>query len=207
MDDAPKWKAEQSGKYTVSSVYNWACSRMQTEVPYLKTMWKNIAPHRVQFFGWLIWNGRLKTSTFLQRIGVLDQHARLLCYFCGNHEETFDHVLLHCEFIWRIWAEVAKWWGFYWVMPSKVCVLLEWWWDSKYAGLEKELWNAIPLGVFWVIWKTRNDCCFNGAQANMEDMMEIIKVYVAQWFKFRFNKVPYAMYDFVYRLDLVRRCL
>ncbi|KAI8027197.1 Uridine nucleosidase 1, partial [Camellia lanceoleosa] len=31
--------------------------------------------------------------------------------FCEAHEETVLHVMLHCQFVWKIWANFVSWWG------------------------------------------------------------------------------------------------
>ena len=79
--------------------------------------------------------------------------------------------------------------------------------SSNKDGSVSNFWIALPLVVFWVIWRMRNDCCFNNVQATWEDMVENVKVYFVQWFKFKFSRVPYLVNDFVYSFDLVRRCI
>lgn len=45
------------------------------------------------------------------------------------------------------------------------------------------MWKAIPLAVFWSVWKHRNDVIFNMVQPNMEELCDLIKVRVAMWMK------------------------
>ncbi|KAL7170609.1 hypothetical protein ACSBR2_035481 [Camellia fascicularis] len=83
-------------------------------------LWKNIAPSKVQFCGLLAWKGRLKTSTFLKRIGVLNIEASSLCLLCKAEEKTVNHVLLFCPLVWKVWTDILKWWDLVWVLPGQL---------------------------------------------------------------------------------------
>ena len=90
-------------------------------------MWINYLPPKVQFFGWLAWKHKVKTSVFLQRIGVLDENASALCVFCKSEDESVDHVLISCQLVWKVWGGLLQWWGVLWVVPGSVVCLLQWW--------------------------------------------------------------------------------
>ncbi|XP_028069533.1 uncharacterized protein LOC114272061 [Camellia sinensis] len=63
--DSIKWKANKYGLYTVASAYNWNVLSSKVISTVAGFIWKNVTPPRVQFFGWLSWKGRIKTSCFL----------------------------------------------------------------------------------------------------------------------------------------------
>ncbi|CAL5444833.1 unnamed protein product [Camellia sinensis] len=63
-----------------------------------------------------------------------------------------------CPIIWRLWSNLMNWWELNWVTPDKV------------EGLVS-------------IWKTRNECIFNGKLFQMEELCDLIKVRVALWVK------------------------
>ncbi|XP_028085233.1 uncharacterized protein LOC114286279 [Camellia sinensis] len=125
--DGLSWAADRSGIFTVSSVYKWSelPSNLPTKV--VNLIWKNAAPPKVQFFAWLAWKGRIKTSTFLQSIGILSANSDVNCVFCMKEKETASHVLLCCMFSWRVWSNILGWWGVSWVQPGSVVGLLQWW--------------------------------------------------------------------------------
>ena len=69
---------------------------------------KNAAPPRVQFFGWLLWLGRVKSGELLITWGIIRDHGVGLCLFCGDEMESADHVLLLCSNVWRILLALLK---------------------------------------------------------------------------------------------------
>lgn len=96
--DGLYWAVDKFGAFTVSSAYKWSelPSTMPAKVGDL--IWKNVAPPKVQFFAWLAWKWRIKTSTYLQRIGVLSANFDANCIFCKNERETATLVLLWYPF-------------------------------------------------------------------------------------------------------------
>ena len=90
------WKESPSGSFSVKSIYDSAVSSHSNEDESFKLIWKNSAPPRVQCFGWLPYMGRIKTSEYLFRLGIIQNEGDALCSFCNTDLETLDHLLLHC---------------------------------------------------------------------------------------------------------------
>ena len=42
------------------------------------------------------------------------------CYLCQVHEESIDHLILHCEKTRELWKLFFTLFGVYWVFPSSV---------------------------------------------------------------------------------------
>ncbi|KAL7189991.1 hypothetical protein ACSBR1_039601 [Camellia fascicularis] len=137
---------------------------------------------RCNFFGWLAWKGRIKTSCYLQSIGVLSDASNVSCIFCRNELETVNHLLLCCPFSWRIWSNIINWWGVSWVLSGSVSSLLQWWDGYRFNKKEKVIWKVMPLAVLWSIWRKRNEMVFNGTQVVLERLCELIKIRIALWF-------------------------
>lgn len=76
------WQGCASGRFSVKSIYNLAVSSSSNQDIIFDLIWKNIAPPRVQCFGWLAYLGKVKTSEFLLRIGILHSEVDALCRFC-----------------------------------------------------------------------------------------------------------------------------
>jgi hypothetical protein len=45
----------------------------------------------------------------------------------------------------------------------------------------------------WVVWNVRNDCIFNNGVANIDDMVDRIKMLSWKWFIGRVAKGPFAL--------------
>lgn len=205
--DIWKWRADSSGMYSAASGYRRCESLLGPDRKVVGEVWNNCAPPKVKFFGWLAWLGKVKTSSYLQRIGILDKAANVSCVFCQNEVESVNHILLFCPFVWLLWSQIMKWWGVQWVMPNSVEGLLQWWSFCKMKKLEKVIWKVVPLAVLWSTWKHRNDCVFNGSQPNLEDLCEVVKVRIALWVKSSPAKVEFSINDVVFNLHQVHYCL
>lgn len=102
VEDSCKWLAHLSGSFSVASVWKWGELTRGIILRISNCLWLNAAPPRVQFFGWLTWRGRIKTSVFLERIGLLNNSAITFCHFCRIAEESVNHTLLFCSLVWKI---------------------------------------------------------------------------------------------------------
>lgn len=59
-----------------------------------KLIWKNIAPHKTQCFGWLVIKGRVKTGEYLHKLGIIQSVDNAHCKFCNAY------VLLLIQQLW-----------------------------------------------------------------------------------------------------------
>lgn len=149
----------------------------------------------------------MKTSEFLQRMGVLGANARTQCVFCQKESKSVNHVLLHCPLIWRVWSRIIRWWDMWWVIPGSIEALLHWWAGASIKKKEVEVWKIVSLVLLWLIWRLRNDVLFNDAHPNFADLEDMVKTRVAFWAKSRLPGVNYTVHDFVHNLQQVRHCL
>lgn len=156
---------------------------------------------------WLVWKGRLKTTDFLKKIGVVDANVDSSCVLCRLGEEYINHIMLHGPFVWKIGSNIIKWWGVQWVIPGSVECLLQWWSGWKFKKWEMQMRKVIPLAVFWSVWKHRNDVIFNLVQPDMEELCDLIKVRVAMWMKEKLVGREYSINQFVSNLQQIRLCI
>ena len=198
------WKSSNTGMFTVSSMYSLLRNEDSTKIGLSELIWNNVAPHKVQFFGWLCWKERVKTAPYLQRIGVLSGQVNVSCLFCEEEEESLNHVLMYCPKVWRVWSDILNWWGIKWAIPGSIQSLLLWWQGARFKNLDRKLWDVLPFAVLWSIWKVRNLLRFEGIQPKWVDVCETIKIRTALWVKFNCKWVSYTVNDFVKNLHLIR---
>ncbi|XP_028094911.1 uncharacterized protein LOC114294912 [Camellia sinensis] len=196
-------EANTSGQFSVNSVWQWWLAANGPGVNIPVGLWVKSALPKMQFFCWLAWRERVKTSSFLKRIGVLAATVSSYRVFSNVVEETLDHVLLFCPLTWECWSLMVRWWDLVWDILGSVRGLLHWWSGGKFKPKESRIWQVIPSVVFWYVWKLRNDCKFKGALPAIEDLTERIKLHIALWAKWLL-KVDYSVYDFVSNLHQVR---
>ena len=166
-------------------------------------MWKNVVPLRVKFFGWLVWNGRIKSGDLLFKIGVLNVAADIRCSFCESETESVDHVLLHCKYVHKVWTDCLKWWGMIWVTPKSVCDLLIWWHSFKFKKRKKLFWEAIPMTILWAVWKRRNDLKFNKVIPDWYGLVDYVKCRVVYWVKLKAAMKEYSIEDIIVNIKNV----
>lgn len=76
-----------------------------------RVIWKplgfgNDVRHKTQFTFRLTLHGRLLTVNRLLAWGVTMDRK---CVYCRTHEETRDHLLLHCQTTNRFWDGLVTW--------------------------------------------------------------------------------------------------
>ena len=76
--------------------------------------WKQIylIPHKVtldirtRIFQYKLLNRSVYTNKLLHKIKLLDTS---LCTFCGEYEESLEHLFLHCRFRKNFWMQIVSW--------------------------------------------------------------------------------------------------
>ena len=68
---------------------------------HVKMSWNPVVPSKVVLFAWEVWWGKILTINQLKKRGY-SMASR--CPFCGEVEEAFEHLLIHCPKIWCMWS-------------------------------------------------------------------------------------------------------
>lgn len=206
-EDSCKWLANPEGSFTVAAVWNWWMYSKGPTLSVTKVLWKNLAPPKVKFCGWLAWRGRLKTAAVLKNLGVLNEESDALRLFCKSEEESVHHLLLFCPFAWKGWTDMMQWWGLVWVLPGSVEDLLLWWSGVKFNQIVLRMWRVVPLTVMWSLWKARNECLFSGKPVEWNELTELVKVRVALWSKMNIERMLYSVQQMVTNLHQIKDCV
>ncbi|GFY86737.1 hypothetical protein Acr_05g0003760 [Actinidia rufa] len=69
--DHLSWEGCSSKVFTVKSMYHFLAQDLEIKDVVFDLIWKNVAPPRVRCFGWLIYQGRVKTGELLARWGMI----------------------------------------------------------------------------------------------------------------------------------------
>ena len=85
--------------------------------------------------------GKVLTLDKLQRRGWQLPNR---CYLCG------------CA-LWDIIFAIV---GAHWIFPKTVKDAIISWRDSFVGKKRKKVWNAVPICIFWIVWKERNHIGF-----------------------------------------------
>ena len=138
--DHLRWKLTKNGGFTICLYYHKLHGSSSIVFPW-KGIWKVKAPQHVSFFVWTTaWDRILKGDNLrLKGSDLVDW-----CIMCRCYGETMDHLLLHCENVYRLWCFVLIIFRISWV-PS--CTVLDflfslWNWLGKHSSY---IWNLVPL--------------------------------------------------------------
>jgi len=122
--DSMVWTPFSRHGFAVKNYYNMLLLDEHRSFP-CKSIWKVKAPPRIAFFSWAAALGRILTVDNLKRQGF---YIVNWCCLCKKDEETFNHLIIHCEYTVDIWHFVLNIFG---VMPSNILELLQCW---KFQG-------------------------------------------------------------------------
>ena len=65
-------------------------------------------------------------------------------------------MLIHCPIARMLWDLFLAIGGFSWVFPLLVRQTLLAWQGTKAGKKRKKIWMAVPLCLFWTLWRERN---------------------------------------------------
>ena len=89
----------KSGKFSVKSLYKALETGSPNSFP-TNIIWKSCVQPKVSFFGWEATWEKALTLNQLQKRGWSLENG---CYLCQIHEESIDHILLHCVKMRALW--------------------------------------------------------------------------------------------------------
>ena len=111
-------------------------------------------PPRVLTFCWKAKNHKILTIDKLRRRNPVLVNG---CPMCLKDEETVHHLLIHCQFAYRVWMVVINMFEMKWVMPRTVADLfIQWRLRSKFSRA-RVLWKSILYATLWKLWLERNN--------------------------------------------------
>ncbi|RVW47197.1 putative ribonuclease H protein [Vitis vinifera] len=143
----------KKGQFRVKEAYNLLARSDDIGFP-SRSIWVTRVPTKVCFFAWEATWGRVLTLDRLQRRGLQLPNR---CFLCGCEEESVNHILLHCTVVRVLWDIVFGLVDVKWVFPETVKEVLVSWRGSFVGKKRKKTWDAIPLCIFWTVWKERID--------------------------------------------------
>ncbi|KAL6339477.1 hypothetical protein AAG906_033016 [Vitis piasezkii] len=134
-EDRVLWTETKCGKFSVKFLY------------------KALEPgSTISFPSNIIWKsstwGRALTLDQIQKRGWLLANR---CYIFQMHEESIDHILLHCAKTRTLWEMFFTLFGVQWVLPSSVRATLLGWNGSFMGKKKKGVWRVGPLCIFWTV--------------------------------------------------------
>lgn len=188
--DTRIWKADKSGKFTVSSAYKLACTihsesaapaeanRTREEKSKMwKLLWQLNIKAKLKHFLWRCVHNWLATGEALKGRGM-DIDDR--CKRCGLETETREHLMFHCPESELIWKLAPLRWD---RMLDHTYSFEDWWRSLSSAQKDQTLVDRIELTIYlmWFIWKSRCVWQFEGQRWVAK---EVVQKAMVDWQEF-----------------------
>ena len=132
------------------------------------------------FFAWEETWGKALTLDQLQRRGWSLANR---CFLWLSHEESTDHILVHCDKARVLWDLLFSLFRVFWVMQSIVRETLLGWHSSFVGRKRTKVWRAAPLCFFWTIWKERNRKSFENVELSIQRLKYLFLCNLLTWTK------------------------
>jgi hypothetical protein len=161
------------GKVITRKVYQ-SLKMDHPSVEWRVTMYQNIARPRAIFILWMACHGRLATKDRLKKFGV---NLDVKCCFC-NQEETLNHLFFSCNVMRYVWQKVLQWLHVDHTPLEWTDELIWLTRQSKKKGWKAQLLKVAAAETIYMLWKYRNDICFDNQVHNTKIEENIINTIV-----------------------------
>ena len=185
--DTMKWGSKET--FTVKELILRTNKLLEAEAmvdSLVCTVWKNIAPPKVEFMLWLALLGKLNTRELLVKKGVLPSHENK-CSFCSQQSEDFNHLLLKCQYSWSIWCNFAAEFGVLMAEQQRqqdFRQFYEWWLTKNFHSQHsKKEFILTFFAIAWSLWTERNKIVFEQQTLEMHILQLKIRWRIEWWKK------------------------
>ncbi|XP_071694698.1 uncharacterized protein [Rutidosis leptorrhynchoides] len=180
-EDQLYWSASAEGLFSVSEAVRLMVLSNTADIPsWPKVIWGNNVPSKVMLSHWLAIHNSIPVNDVLIKRHILPSSQSNLCIWCLEDVETFNHLLVHCKWTAKIWADLFRWWKVYWVVPGSIELFFYDWFYGMGIKASK-FWKLIGPATIWAIWLARNDFVFNGKFICRSVLVRNIKLKTFLW--------------------------
>ena len=148
------WKLEESGRYSIRSLYQFMLNPGTVDLR-LTDIWNTRIPLKIQIFLWMVWHDRIQIAEQLKK---RKWSGQVHCKLCAEKEDL-NHLLFRCPVAIFVWCWVRDSLG--WLrIPSSFEDF-----QASFLGKPGAKNNCTHIflfaGVCWALWRTRNDWVFS----------------------------------------------
>jgi hypothetical protein len=122
---------------------------------------------RAAFFTWTAILGKILTLDNLKKRRAIVINR---CCMCKRDGESVDHLLIQGDVASALWSAIFSRFRLAWVMPRRVLDLCASWWSSGRTR-STIVWKMVPSCLFWIIWRERNNRCFEDLENVVVDIV------------------------------------
>ncbi|KAJ0693348.1 putative RNA-directed DNA polymerase [Helianthus annuus] len=183
--DSWSWHDGPEVEFLVKAARKWLKGEQDTSDDHIYK-WSNWIPGKCNVFMWRAIMDRIPTMCALRKrnINVGDG----LCVFCGEVEETTDHLFTACRLISGVWFAIASWCNiapFFFFSIKDIVKVIEY---MPASDTKKEVVYSVLILTCWRLWKARNGKVFSDIDTEVVKIVSDIKSLGYLWFKSRYKK-------------------
>ncbi|XP_026460037.1 uncharacterized protein LOC113360789 [Papaver somniferum] len=175
--DSRVWVGNVHGKYTVKDGIRSDEDEGEPNFP-IDVVWSREYPYKINFFLWLLSHDRIMTADNLLRRGM---NVSSLCCFCDEDDETSSHLFYECWRTRRIWDYFVEGCRFEWTYNSNVTINVKSWKFNWCDERLSQIWNNIPVAIWWCIWRERNARVFDNKKKTLVTLIRNVKLQAFFW--------------------------
>nr|GEW47153.1 reverse transcriptase domain, reverse transcriptase zinc-binding domain protein [Tanacetum cinerariifolium] len=142
---------------------------------------------------WILGLDRLPTRCNLNARGIDIDSTR--CPVCNEGQETSCHLFIECPV--GLWNMVSAWWSCG-DFPKDSHSLLVWGDNINFSNSLKSCFDVVVQTTTWIIWRYRNQICFDLKPPRKDTLGEEIKVLSHCWILHRNRKLNPLWLDWVF---------
>ena len=183
VPDARLWPLSSSGLFSLKSFF-LALSQFfgSPQVFPSKFIWNSQVPFKVKFFVWLVAHKKVNTNDMLQVRRPYEALSPDICILCMKHEESVDHLFLHCSLTIGLWHRLFQLAKMDWVPLRSIFDMM----SIKFNGFGTSkrgiiLWQATSIALIRLVWWERNARIFKDKARNSKFFWDSIVFLASFW--------------------------
>ncbi|XP_019418409.1 PREDICTED: uncharacterized protein LOC109329191 [Lupinus angustifolius] len=199
-EDGWLWVHDKNGTYSVRNAYKVLQNEVRNDnYLHYKRLWASKVPSKLKCFAWRLFVGGVPTWMNLARRGIIGSLPSTLCAFCGELEESSDHLFFTCSLSYSVWQKLYSLFGIYSILPSSTgSNFLSHWHLFGEAKKFHQQWMTIWFVTIWSLWLVRNKIIFEESSFNVDEVMFIINLHSWNLLSARFEGFSFSFLEWVW---------
>ncbi|KAJ0434371.1 putative reverse transcriptase zinc-binding domain-containing protein [Helianthus annuus] len=181
-EDKWVWAYDTSAEFSVKEIRKWL-KGADSDNGCFTFSWCKWIPNKCNVFWWRVSRDRIPTACALRRRNVNIGDG--LCVFCGEVEETVEHLFTACRLMAGVWNSISNWCNIAGLFVFCIRDILQVVDYLQISEVKKEAVFGILILTCWRVWKARNDKIFSNIDTDVVKIVADVKSLGYLWYNSR----------------------
>ncbi|KAJ0455641.1 putative reverse transcriptase zinc-binding domain-containing protein [Helianthus annuus] len=145
--------------------------------------WVSWVPAKCGIFFWRALQNKIPTRMALIHRNI--PVAISSCCFCGDYEETTDHIFTGCSVAIRVWQTLSEWVRLPPLFAFEFKDVTEFHLSRNLDKEKRKVIKGLVMVGCWCIWKARSEKSFSNGRGRFEDIVGDLKSFGFLWLRNR----------------------